>query len=107
MATTAHITETFGAVTPTGGYTNESSGEGSIEKYSVLDESGVKQRLRGGIHIVTDVSISGKGPADYTVIAPGAFSAATFKAISAENTEYNTGEYPDFAVTGKTHSTDA
>lgn len=105
MAVTAHITETFGATTPTGGYTNESSGEGSIQKYQVLSESGVKVRLRGGIHVVTDVQISGKGGADYSVIAPGAFTGGAFKALSAETTEFETGEYCDFAVSGKMHDT--
>lgn len=104
MATTAHITETFGATAPTGGYTNESSGEGSVEKYQVLSESGVKVRLRGGKHIITDVSISGKGGADYAVVSPGAFTVGAFKALSAETTEHESGEYCDFAITGKMHS---
>lgn len=104
MAVTAHITETFGATTPAGGYTNESSHDDTIKKYEVIDESGVKQRLRGGKHIESEVNISGKGGADYSVIAPGAFSEGAFKALSAETTEYEEGEYCDFALSGKIHS---
>ncbi len=104
MAVLAHITDTFGATTPTGGYTNESSHDGSIKKYEVLDESGVKQRLRGGKHIVDAVSISGKGGADYSVIAAGAITEGAFKAMSAETTEYEEGEYCDFAIEGEINS---
>lgn len=100
MAVNAHITETFGATTPTGGFTNESNHDGAVKKYQVLDESGVKQRLRSGKHIEDEVSITGKGGADYSVIAPGAFTEDAFKALSAETTEYHEGEYCDFAVNG-------
>lgn len=101
MSVLAHITETFGATTPTGGYTNESKHDDKIKKYEVYDESGVKQRLRGGKHIESGVDINGKGGADYSVIAPGAFTEGAFKAMSAETTEYNEGEYCDFAVAGE------
>jgi hypothetical protein len=104
MAITAHVTENFGATTPTGGYTNESSHDDTVKKYEALDESGVKQRLRAGKHIETEVNISGKGGADYSVIAPGAFTEDAFKALSAETTEYHEGEYCDFNVSGKIHS---
>lgn len=104
MAVTAHILDNFGATTPTGGYVNESSHDDTVKKYQVLDESGVKQRLRAGKHIETEVSISGKGGADYSVIAPGAFTEDAFKALTAETTEYEEGEYCDFAVSGKIHS---
>lgn len=100
MALTAHITELFGAATPTGGYTNESNHEGKVKKYQVLDENGDKKRLRSGKHIEDEVSITGKGGADYSVIAPGAFTEDAFKAISAETTEYHEGEFCDFAITG-------
>lgn len=100
MATTAHITELFGAATPAGGFTNESSHDGTVKKYQVLDEDGEKVRLRAGKHIEDEVSITGKGGADYTVIAPGAFTADAFKATSAETTEYHEGEYCDFSVSG-------
>ena len=101
MAVECNITDTFGATTPTGGFTNESSDDGSIQKYQVLDEDGDKVRLRGGKHIVTSVNSSGKGSADYSVIAPGDFTKDAFKALSAETTEHNTGEYIDFTVTGE------
>lgn len=104
MAVLAHITETFGATTPTGGFTNESNHDDSVKKYEVLNESGVKKRLRTGKHIESDVSISGKGGADYSVIAAGAFTEGAFKALSAETTEYEEGEYCDFAISGKIHS---
>lgn len=100
MAVTAHITKLFGATTPIGGFTNESSRDGSVKKYQVLDENGDKVRLRAGKHIEDEVSISGKGSADYSVIAPGAFLASSFKATSAETTEYNEGEYCDFSLSG-------
>lgn len=103
MAVACNVTDTFGATTPTGGYTNESSQDGTVEKFSVLDEDGVKKKLRVGKHTVLDVQISGKGGADYSVIAAGDFTEDAFKALSAETTEYNTGEYIDFAITGKIH----
>jgi hypothetical protein len=100
MAVACNITSTFGATTPTGGYTNESSEDGSIEKFHVLDEDGDKVKLRGGKLITKNVKISGKGSADYSVIAPGDFTKDAFKATSASTTEYNNGEYIDFEVDG-------
>lgn len=105
MAVTAHVTDTFGATAPIGGFANESSSESSVEKYQVLDASGKKVRLRTGKHIVSDVTLSGKGGADYSAVTAGAFSAGVFKAVSAETTEYNTGEYCDFTISGKVHDT--
>lgn len=105
MAVACNIASTFGATTPTGGFTNESSEESSIGKAQVLDEDGVKVRLRGKKLIERPVSISGKGSADYSVIAPGDFTEDAFKALSAETEEYNDGEYIDFAVEGMIYST--
>jgi hypothetical protein len=107
MAVACNIASTFGATTPTGGYTNESSRESQIEKAFVLDEDGVKVKLRTKKHIVTTVSISGKGSADYAVVTDGDFTSGTFKATSAETTEYNDGEYIDFAIQGLIHATDS
>lgn len=105
MAVACNIASTFGATTPTGGYTNESSLDSGIEKAFVLDEDGVKVKLRGKKLITRTVSISGKGAADYAVVADGDFTAATFKATSAETTEYNDGEYIDFAIQGLIYAT--
>lgn len=103
MATTAHVTNTFGATAPAGGYANESSRESSVQKYHVLDASGKKVRLRTGKHVVTEVSLLGKGAADYSVVAAGAFTGGAFKATSADTTEHNSGEYCDFNLSGKIH----
>lgn len=104
MALECNITSTFGATTPTGGFTNESSKGGTVGKAQVLDEDGVKVKLRAKKLITYDVAISGKGSADYSVIAPGDFTVDTFKATSAETTEYNDGEYIDFSIGGKIFS---
>lgn len=101
MAITCNISATFGATTPTGGFTNESSRGGSVEKAQVLDEDGDKVKLRAKKLLTYAVSISGKGSADYSVIAPGDFTVDTFKALTAETTEYNDGEYIDFSIGGE------
>lgn len=101
MPVSCHVTSTFGATTPTGGYTNEATEDGSIEKFQVLNELGVKVKLRGGKLITKPVKITGKGSADYSVIAPGDFAKDAFKALSASTTEYNNGEYIDFEVDGE------
>jgi hypothetical protein len=105
MAVACNIASTFGATTPTGGYTNEASRESGIEKAFVLDEDGVKVKLRGKKLITRQVSISGKGAADYSVVASGDFTSGTFKALSAETTEYNDGEYIDFSISGQIMAT--
>jgi len=105
MPVACNIASTFGATSPTGGYTNESSRESSIDKAFVLDEDGVKVKLRGKKLITGNVQISGKGSADFAVVAAGDFTAGAFKATSAETTEYNDGEYIDFAISGITYST--
>ena len=104
MPVACNITSTFGATTPTGGFTNESSEDGSIEKFHVLDESGDKVKLRSGKLITKNVSITGKGSADYSVIAPGDFTKDAFKAMSASTTEHNNGEYIDFEIDGQIFS---
>jgi hypothetical protein len=105
MAVACNIASTFGATTPTGGYTNESSRERSIEKAFVLDESGDKVKLRGKKLITGNVQISGKGAPDYSVVATGDFTLGTFKATSAEGTEHNDGEYLDFSIGGMIYTT--
>lgn len=105
MAVACNIASTFGATTPTGGYTNESARERGIEKAHVLDEGGVKVKLRGKKLITANVTISGKGAPDYSVVASGDFTAGSFKATSAEGTEYNDGEYLDFSIGGIIYST--
>jgi hypothetical protein len=105
MAIACNIASTFGATTPTGGFTNESSRESAIDKAHVLDEDGVKVKLRGKKLITRNVQISGKGSADYSVVADGDFVVNTFKATSAETTEHNDGEYIDFSVSGIIYNT--
>lgn len=105
MAVSCNITSTFGATTPNGGYTNESSKDSSIGDAFVLDEDGDKVKLRGKKLITETVTISGKGAADYSVIAPGDFTEDTFKVLAAETEEHSDGEYIDFSVEGKVYST--
>jgi hypothetical protein len=105
MAVECNIASTFGATTPAGGYTNESSRESSLEKAFVLDEDGVKVKLRPKNLVTAQVSISGKGSADYSAVTAGDFTAGAFKALSAETTEYNDGEYIDFSISGQIMST--
>jgi hypothetical protein len=107
MAVTCNIASTFSATTPTGGYTNESSRDSSVDKAFVLDEDGVKVKLRAKKLYTRNVQISGKGAADYSVVAAGDFTAATFKATSAETSEHNDGEYIDFSVQGTVFSSPA
>jgi hypothetical protein len=101
MAVECNIASTFGATTPTGGYTNESSRGKTLEKAFVLDEDGVKVKLRAKKLHIANVQISGKGSADYAVVTAGDFTAGTFKATQAETTEYNDGEYIDFSLQGQ------
>ena len=104
MAVTCNITSTFGATTPTGGFTNQSQEDATIEKFRVYDEDGDVVRLRGGKLITKPIQISGKGSADYAAVVAGDFTIDTFKAISAETTEHETGEHIDFSISGKMFS---
>lgn len=100
MAVTLNVTETFGATTPTGGYTNESSRDAEVGKAEVRNESGVRVKLRPKKLITDRVTISGKGAADYSVVAAGSMTAGVFKLISAETEEHHDGEYIDFTLEG-------
>lgn len=105
MAVALNITETFGATTPTGGYTNESSRDAEVGKAEVRSETGARVKLRAKKLITDRVTISGKGPADYSAVTAGSFTEDAFKATSAETEEHHDGEYEDFTVEGIIYST--
>lgn len=103
MPVQCNITDTFGATAPAGGYVNESEKDCSVEKFHVVNEIGERVKLRSGKMVTCNVTISGKGAADYGVVACGDFTLDAFKAVSAETTEHNTGEYIDFTINGKSY----
>lgn len=107
MAVTLNITDTFGATTPTGGYTNDASHDAEVGKAEVRDESGDRVKLRAKKLITDSVKISGKGAADYATVSAGAFTADAFKVTGAETEEFHDGEYIDFAIEGIIYSTAA
>lgn len=100
MAVTLNVTETFGATTPTGGYTNEASHDSEVGKAEVRDEDGVRVKLRAKKLITDRVTISGKGAADYSAVSAGNMTAGSFKLLSAETEEHHDGEYIDFTLEG-------
>jgi hypothetical protein len=104
MAVTLNIQDTFGATTPTGGYTNDASHDSEVGKAEVRDEDGDRVKLRPKKLITDRVQISGKGAADYATVAAGAFAEDAFKVTSAETEEDHSGEYIDFAIEGLIYS---
>lgn len=104
MAITLNIDSTFGATAPTGGYTNESSRDQQTDLAFVRDESGDKVKLRSKKLITKNVTISGKGSADYSAVTAGAFTADALKVTSGETDEYHDGEYIDFQQDGIIYS---
>ena len=104
MATAINVTENFGATTPTGGFTNESSHESEVGKAEVRSEAGARVRLRAKKLITDRVTITGKGAADYAIVTAGSFTEDAFKATSAEIEEHHDGEYIDFSIEGLIYS---
>lgn len=97
------IVDTFGLSALAGAYVNESRRSRGIEKAIVTDEDGDIKKLRGKKLITEDVTIRGKGSANFAAVVAGAFTVDTVKPIEAEQTEYHDGEFPDFEMVGKAY----
>ena len=98
------VQDTFGLTTPTGGYTNESSEDESLEIATVQDELGVTVVAKAKKLLTKSVSIKGKGDANLAGVTAGPFTAGTVKVLSAKQDETN-GEFPDFEISGKAYDT--
>ena len=105
MSAVHGVQSTFGLTTPTGAYVAESRRSVKIGKAIVRDEDGEIVRMRGKKLKETDVTISGKGDPNFAGVTVGDFTADAVKVVSAEGTEMQDGEYPDFTIEGKAFGT--
>lgn len=100
---TYDVDDTFGLSAAAGAYVHESRRSKSVKRFEVLDEAGEVVKHRMGAFSEDDVSISGQGDANFAAVTVGAFAEGTVKALEAEGSETNDGEYRTFEMTGKAY----
>ena len=103
MAITYDVEDTFGLSPAAGAVVNESRIAGKVARYEVPDEAGEIILHRAGKFREDDVTISGKGDANFAAVTIGDFTAGSVKALEAEGSETSEGEYRTFEMTGKAY----
>ncbi len=103
MATTYDVDDTFGLSAATGAYVHESRRSRSVKRFEVTDEEGEVVKHRMGAYSEDDVTISGQGDANFAAVTVGSFSEGSVKALEAEGSETNEGEYRTFEMVGKAY----
>lgn len=103
MAVTYDVDDTFGLTPSVGAHVSESRRSGKVQRYEVRNNKGEIVMQRAGKVREDDVTISGKGDANFAAVTIGSFTEGTVKAIEAEGTETNEGEYREFEMVGKAY----
>lgn len=104
MAHTYDVDDTFGLSPASGAYVHESRRSGSAKRFEVTDEAGEVVKHRLAAMKEEDVTISGQGDANFAAVTVGAFTEGTVKALEAEGSETNDGEYRTFEMVGKAYT---
>lgn len=104
MAITYDVDDTFGLSPAAGSYVYESRKSGKVKRFEVLDEEGEIVDHRAGKYSEDDVTISGRGDANFAAVTVGAFTPGAVKATEAEGSETNEGEYREFEMVGKAYT---
>lgn len=99
-----HITDTYDVTAPVGACVNEARRSTRITRNIVRDEAGEIKKLRGGRLREIDIDLRGKGDPGFAAVVAGAFVEGTPKITSAEGTEVNDGNFPDFQITAKAYA---
>lgn len=102
-----HVVSTFDVTAPASAKVNESRRSSRIERFMVRDEDGEIVKLRGGRKREIDITLRGKGDPGFAAVQVGAFVIGTPKIISAEGTEFNSGDFNDFEITAKNYENGA
>ncbi|HRQ87679.1 MAG TPA: hypothetical protein PLA50_02710 [Bacteroidia bacterium] len=103
MAVTYDVEDTFGLTPAAGAVVNESRRSGKVQRFEVPNEEGEIIKHRPAKYREDDITISGKGDANFAAVTVGGFTPNTVKAIEAEGTETNEGEYREFEMVGKAY----
>lgn len=98
------VTDTFGLSPAAGAYVSESRRSGSAQRYEVLDEEGEIVHHRPGAFREDDVTITGQGDANFAAVTVGNFTEGSVKAIEAEGSETDDGDYRTFEMVGKAYT---
>ncbi len=98
---TYNVDDTFGLSPAVGAYVHESRRGSTVKRFEVTDEEGEIVDHRAGAYREMDVQISGQGDANFAAVTVGDFSEGSVKAIEAEGSETNDGEYRTFEMVGK------
>lgn len=106
MSASVGISSTFGLSAPSGATVQKSSRKrrGTLAKITgtVSGRHGVTIAAEMEKGVEVDVTLSGKGAANFAAVTPGEITVGTVKLIGAKQGQ-NNADFPDFEYTGKTY----
>lgn len=96
MPATFGVQNTFG-LSPASGHVHESSDEASVEVATLRDENGVTVVAKPKKMVTRNISISGKGTANFSNVAAGAITKGAAFVTSVKQSESN-DDFPSFEI---------